>query len=48
MGAKVQVQQHTPIIPAIQEAEAGGWQVPGQPAQLSETLSQNKQQKEPG
>ncbi len=29
----------TPVIPATQEAEAGGLQVPGQPQQLSETLS---------
>lgn len=31
-----------PVIPAAREADAGGWQVPGNQGQTSETLSQNK------
>lgn len=42
--AKIQFSGHgsAPVILAIQEAEAGGTQVQGQPGQLSETMSQNE------
>jgi hypothetical protein len=30
----------TPVVPATQEAEVEGSQVPGQPRQLSESMSQ--------
>lgn len=37
-----------PITPATWKAEAGELQAQGQPNNLSETLSQNKKQKELG
>lgn len=36
---------YTPVNPAPQMTEAGGSQVPVQPGQLSESLSQNKTKK---
>ena len=49
-----QVQWHTPVILVTQEAEAGGFQVQGQPQQqqdtkqCNETLSLNKIQNRTG
>lgn len=39
---------HKPVIPATQEAEAGGLQIQGQPAQISKILPQILKSKKTG
>ena len=41
-GYNGRAQWCTPVVPATQEAEAGGSQVRGQPGKLRKTLSQNE------
>lgn len=40
-----QMQWHTPVPPATWESEAGRAEIQVQPGQLSNTMSQNKEQK---